>query len=751
VARRSKIRSLQKMVELQEYSEAGEDVEKLRKLMKLWSGRLPRKTQSGDVESWDSILVSRLTLLRRVGCDKTLEDEADKTLRATYLSLSALARRRGNYTVADSMHTCCKTSAHESKHSKHDIATALECRSNALKIALAKARDPTSDAELVNSAMVDAHKVLDEDDTPMLDANCAPQTCAALKKMLTLSGDVYSFDARLGGADNDSIGKAYEKYEAALKVSQQHKDEAVDVSTMRRKNAKIYLSFASFCDGQIRTLPGEGGKGGVGKRGGGDGRDAEHYAIKYVETLLAAIEMGSTRAQENFPRTLDLLIKMQSSNSTNILLCMWKEGCLRLPASALIRWLPQLISLFKSCPKNFLDDVEQVLMRVCKDYPQAMYMAVRVLKHEVPRLWKKITETRTGVSIDHKKLEHLCCALRHLQHPEDQLADLRTLHAIPETHEETYQELCADFGKEADRSQDLGDYRKEINKKLKADMRSKLQGRMPDDAANFFKKIGDEWSAGNKPPSDDTMALTRLSPMLHNFEGNVLDAGALVVPGQHLTLSPVRCEDDAPRLSSCDPEILVMKSTARPKRLKMRGSDGKEYVWLVKGGEDLRQDERLQQLFSSINHTLSADVKCSQRRLNLITYAVIPVSKRTGLVEWVQDTEPMDTLYSLGSTRAHKEYVSLHGSSGMWQDYVKCFKDGENDQIDKRFQQIVDQIDSNLMKKALMSKQPSAQAQFLLRANFSTSLAAMNASHYILGIGDRYMFVCNVDVHVTCI
>ena len=163
-------------------------------------------------------------------------------------------------------------------------------------------------------------------------------------------------------------------------------------------------------------------------------------------------------------------------------------------------------------------------------------------------------------------------------------------------------------------------------------------------------------------------------------------------------------------------------------------------MWLVKGGEDLRQDERLQQLFSSINHALSSDVKCSQRRLNLITYAVIPVSKRAGLVEWVQDTEPMDALYRLDGTAA-EEYANLHGSSRTWNDYKKCFEDGEKDQIDKKFQQIVDKIDGNLMKRALMSKQSSAHAQFLLRANFSTSLAAMNASHYILGVGDRYIFV----------
>jgi hypothetical protein len=37
-----------------------------------------------------------------------------------------------------------------------------------------------------------------------------------------------------------------------------------------------------------------------------------------------------------------------------------------------------------------------------------------------------------------------------------------------------------------------------------------------------------------------------------------------------------------------------------------------------------------------------------------------------------------------------------------------------------------------------MSNQSSTQAKYLLRANFTKSMAAMNASHYLMGIGDRH-------------
>ena len=108
VARRSKIRFLQKVVELSEYNEASESVDKWRQLIQLWGTRLPSKAQLGDVESWDAILVSRLMLLRRMSINADLADDANATLRSTYVALSSLARRRGNYTVADRMLACCR-------------------------------------------------------------------------------------------------------------------------------------------------------------------------------------------------------------------------------------------------------------------------------------------------------------------------------------------------------------------------------------------------------------------------------------------------------------------------------------------------------------------------------------------------------------------------------------------------------------------------------------------------------------------
>ena len=71
-----------------------------------------------------------------------------------------------------------------------------------------------------------------------------------------------------------------------------------------------------------------------------------------------------------------------------------------------------------------------------------------------------------------------------------------------------------------------------------------------------------------------------------------------------------------------------MSSLRVPKRVTIRGNDEKEYMFLVKGGEDLRQDQRIEQLFAIMNEIFVEDAACRQQNLQLRTYQVIPMTQR---------------------------------------------------------------------------------------------------------------------------
>ena len=63
--------------------------------------------------------------------------------------------------------------------------------------------------------------------------------------------------------------------------------------------------------------------------------------------------------------------------------------------------------------------------------------------------------------------------------------------------------------------------------------------------------------------------------------------------------------------------IQVITSKQRPRQTSMRGTNGKEYMFLLKGHEDLRQDERVMQFFSLVNSLLTTDPETFRRNLTI--------------------------------------------------------------------------------------------------------------------------------------
>lgn len=59
-----------------------------------------------------------------------------------------------------------------------------------------------------------------------------------------------------------------------------------------------------------------------------------------------------------------------------------------------------------------------------------------------------------------------------------------------------------------------------------------------------------------------------------------------------------------------------------PIKITAVGNNGKKYSFLIKFGEDLRQDQRIEQLLQVMNNTLIENVYCCERQLSLLTYVV---------------------------------------------------------------------------------------------------------------------------------
>ena len=125
----------------------------------------------------------------------------------------------------------------------------------------------------------------------------------------------------------------------------------------------------------------------------------------------------------------------------------------------------------------------------------------------------------------------------------------------------------------------------------------------------------------------------------------------LAIPGSYVPNQPVI------RISQVNSSLQVITSKQRPRKLCIIGSNGKEYLFLLKGHEDLRQDERVMQLFSLVNTLLIHDPETFRRNLTIQRYAVIPLSTHSGLIGWAPHC---DTLHSLIRDYREKKKILLN-------------------------------------------------------------------------------------------
>ena len=130
------------------------------------------------------------------------------------------------------------------------------------------------------------------------------------------------------------------------------------------------------------------------------------------------------------------------------------------------------------------------------------------------------------------------------------------------------------------------------------------------------------------------------------------------LPGQYEGLLSEPMTEKNVKIASIRKTLLILGSIRRPKRITVHGSNEKDYHLLIKGGEDLRLDQRVQQLFQIMNTIFSDDPACMNRDLHIKTFNVVPITNRLGSLEWVDNTEPMKNIIN-------REHIRVEGGKDL--------------------------------------------------------------------------------------
>ncbi|KAG2232165.1 hypothetical protein INT48_006039 [Thamnidium elegans] len=225
-------------------------------------------------------------------------------------------------------------------------------------------------------------------------------------------------------------------------------------------------------------------------------------------------------------------------------------------------------------------------------------------------------------------------------------------------------------------------------------------------------------------PQLTSLELQYISPQL--LEARNLE---LCVPGYYRSGEPIV------RIARFNPSLSVIASKQRPRKLTIVGSDSKDYMYLLKGHEDLRQDERVMQLFGLVNTLLTNDAETFKRHLNIQRYPAVPLSPNSGLIGWVTET---DTLHTLIRDYRDSRKILLNLEHRLMLQMAPAYENLTVIQKVEVLQYAFEKTSGQDLYNVLWLKSRNSEAWLDRRTNYTRSLAVMSMVGYILGLGDRH-------------
>ena len=497
------------------------------------------------------------------------------------------------------------------------------------------------------------------------------------------------------------------------------------------KHAKHMVQFALFCNERLADAS------------AGSRTAPATFATSAVSCLLRAMAMGSPAARDRFPRVLHLVRNYPALRG------LFTEHIRRIPAWMCLRWISQLLGELNSANREL---VLPILEDISAEYPQALYYPMMASGNGLD-----LTKAREKHIVDQLQtnwpvLALFIAALDLLTHPDDRLkGQLQAVESFLKSDqlraaEKAYDNMlsnCLDpalpgVGKY--NAKFAGDWTKQVKEKLAksgADLLQKKKSAA--DVAAFRASIGDSLKSARAKAGvlGGKTNLSNFSTWLADFNPATLGAHIeqhLEVPGQYSGLEkpdPTRHV----RITSFGNEILVMRSLKVPKRLTIYGNDEREHKFLVKGYEDLRKDQRIEQLFSVMRTIMQREPACAANGLSIVTYEVIPMSVTVGVMQWVDDTKPL--LDVLGCDAAYSSTIKALGAfqGDKWTETVKK----PRDDVVKAFEEFQSKMPNTLLTTAFHKLVSSWDDYFAFRRRFCASISSLTICGYILGLGDRHL------------
>ncbi|XP_016156779.1 PREDICTED: serine-protein kinase ATM [Ficedula albicollis] len=212
----------------------------------------------------------------------------------------------------------------------------------------------------------------------------------------------------------------------------------------------------------------------------------------------------------------------------------------------------------------------------------------------------------------------------------------------------------------------------------------------------------------------------------------------VAVPTMEIKVDPTGQYENLVTISSFKREFRLAGGMNLPKIIDCVGSDGKERRQLVKGRDDLRQDAVMQQVFQMCNTLLQQNTETRKRKLNIRRYKVVPLSQRSGVLEWCSGTTPIGEFLVNAEEGAHKRYRPKDYSSYQCHKIMLDAQKKHSEEKYRIFTEICEKFQP-VFRYFCMEKFLDPAVWFEKRLAYTRSVATSSIVGYILGLGDRHV------------
>ena len=166
------------------------------------------------------------------------------------------------------------------------------------------------------------------------------------------------------------------------------------------------------------------------------------------------------------------------------------------------------------------------------------------------------------------------------------------------------------------------------------------------------------------------------------------------------------------------------------------------FTYLLKGNEDIRQDERVMQVLSLANTLLEDDARTQKRNASATVYSITPLSDSAGLIGWVDNCDTLEQICTEHRKRCNIELEAellsmwqLYGQDPDMVDYARL----STMQKVQVFEHGRAKTNKDEIARTMWIRSPTAELWLERRTTYIRSLATMSVVGYILGLGDRHL------------